>query len=93
MENIRLSPDGRYLYSSFGSGTLQRLSLAGGAPTPVPGLESTPYLGFSTDSVIWWGSYLSRGTWRRTPDGRDTLFFPFTTISQVLPGKSLCDRK
>jgi serine/threonine-protein kinase len=84
--NIRLSPDGRFLYSSFGSVTLQRTPLAGGSPTPLTGIESTPFLGFADDSTIWWGSYLSAGTWRHTPDGRDTLMFARTTISQVLPG-------
>jgi serine/threonine-protein kinase len=84
--NIRLSPDGRFLYSSFGSGTLQRLSLAGGAAAPLTGVESTPYLGFTGDSAILWGSYLSRGTWRHTVNGRDSLVFQTTTIGQVLPG-------
>ena len=83
--NIRLSPDGRSLYSSFGSGTLNRLSLAGGAATPLR-VESTPFMGFAADSAILWGSYLSRGTWRRTPDGRDSLLFQSVTIGQVLPG-------
>jgi Tol biopolymer transport system component/tRNA A-37 threonylcarbamoyl transferase component Bud32 len=83
--NIRLSPDGRFLYSSFGSGTLNRTPMGGGATTPVVGVEATPYLGFQ-DSTIWWGSYLSSGTWRHTPDGRDTLMFARSTIGQVLPG-------
>jgi len=85
--NIRLSPDGRFVYSNFGSGTLQRTSMAGGAAAaPVTGVEGTPYLGFGADGTIWWGSYLSRGTWRHTPDGRDSLVFPTATIGQVLPG-------
>jgi serine/threonine-protein kinase len=84
--NVRLSPDARFLYASFGSGTLQRLPLAGGAWTPITGIEGTPYLGFAEDSAIWWGSYLSNGTWRHAPAGRDTLVFPRSTISQVLPG-------
>jgi serine/threonine-protein kinase len=84
--NLRLSPDVRFLYSGFGSGTLQRLSLAGGATTPVAGVESTPYLGFAEDSTLWWGSYLSSGTWRHAADGRDSLVFPRSTVSQVLPG-------
>jgi serine/threonine-protein kinase len=84
--NIRLSPDGRFLYSSLGSGTLHRTPLAGGAATALTGVESTPYLGFAEDSTIWWGSYLSIGTWRHTPDGRDSLVFPRAIIGQVLPG-------
>jgi Tol biopolymer transport system component/tRNA A-37 threonylcarbamoyl transferase component Bud32 len=84
--HIRLSPDGRVLYSSLGSGTLQRTPLGGGASVAMTGIESTPYLGFSADSTIWWGSYLSSGTWRHTRDGRDTLMFARATISQVLPG-------
>ena len=85
--NLRLSPDGRFLYSGvFGSGTLSRRLLAGGAATPLTRVESTPYLGFGADSSLWWGSYLSSGTWRRTPDGRDSLWFTRSTISQVLPG-------
>lgn len=84
--NIRLSPDGRFLYSNAGSGTLNRTPMAGGPNAPVTGVEATPYLGFAPDGVLWWGSYLSSGTWRHTPDGRDTLLFPRSTISQVLPG-------
>jgi serine/threonine-protein kinase len=84
--NLRLSPDGRFLYASFGSGTIQRLPLAGGTWTPVTGIEGTPYLGFGEDSAIWWGSYLSVGTWRHGADGRDSLRFPRSTIGQVLPG-------
>jgi serine/threonine-protein kinase len=84
--NIHLSPDGRFLYSSQGSGTLQRLALAGGAPTPVTGVEATPYLAFAEDSAIWWGSVLNSGTWKHSPDGRDSLVFPRSTIMQMLPG-------
>jgi serine/threonine-protein kinase len=84
--NIRLAPDGRFLYASFMSGALQRLPLAGGPWSPVTGVEGTPYLGFSKDSVIWWGSYLSSGTWRHPPTGSDTLVFNRSTIGQVLPG-------
>jgi hypothetical protein len=84
--NIRLSPDTRFVYSGMGTTTLQRLSLAGGAATSITGVESTPYLAFAEDSAIWLGSYLSTGTWRHSPDGRDSLMFPRTTISQILPG-------
>lgn len=84
--HLRLSPDARFLYSSSGSGTLQRTTIAGGSTVSVTGIEATPYLGFAPDSSIWWGSYLTSGTWRRTPDGRDSLYFPRSSIGQVLPG-------
>ena len=84
---LRLSPDGRFLYAGAASGSLRRLPLAGGAWTTLTGMESTPYLAFGEDSTIWWSSYLGSGTRRRTPDGRDTLVFPGTSaIAQVLPG-------
>jgi eukaryotic-like serine/threonine-protein kinase len=50
-----------------------------------PLLESRPRL-TSASQQTGWGSYLSSGTWRHTPDGRDTLMFARSTISQVLPG-------
>ena len=84
--NLRLSPDGRFLYSSQWSGTLQRLPLAGGAPTPITGVEATPYLAFADDGAIWWGSILTTGTWRHSGDGRDSLVFPRSSIMQILPG-------
>jgi len=84
--NIRLSPDLRFLYSSQGSGTLQRLPLSGGGWSPVTGVEATPFLAFGEDSVIWWGSYLSSGSWRHSSDGRDSLVFRRSTIMQILPG-------
>ncbi|HMG19121.1 MAG TPA: hypothetical protein VK573_10380, partial [Gemmatimonadales bacterium] len=84
--HLRLSPDGRFLYSALASATMHRIALAGGAWTPVPGLEVTSYLAFAEDGVLWWGSLLSYGTYRRGPDGRDSLVFPRSTITQVLPG-------
>jgi serine/threonine-protein kinase len=83
--HLRLSPDGRFLYSSLGGATMQRLALSGGAWIPVPGLEATSFLSFAEDGVLWWGSLLAYGTHRRGPDGRDSLVFPRTTITQVLP--------
>jgi serine/threonine-protein kinase len=84
--HIRLSPDGRFLYSGFGSATMQRMPLAGGAWSPVPGIESTSFLAFAEDSTIWWGSHVGVGTYRHGPDGRDSLVFPTSTIGQILPG-------
>jgi hypothetical protein len=84
--HLRLSPDGRFLYSALGGATMQRVALGGGAWTPVPGLEATSFLAFADDGVLWWGSQLSYGSFRRGPDGRDSLVFPRSTITQVLPG-------
>jgi serine/threonine-protein kinase len=83
---LRLSPDGRYLYAGSAGGSMQRLPLAGGTWTPVTGVEATPYLVFGEDSTIWWGSFLNTGVWRHRAGGRDTLVFPLGTITQVLPG-------
>jgi serine/threonine-protein kinase len=84
--HLRLSRDGRFLYSGFGSATMQRMPLAGGAWSPVPGIESTSFLAFGEDSTIWWGSHVGVGTYRHGPDGRDSLVFPTTSIGQILPG-------
>ena len=84
--HLRLSPDGRFLYSGFGSPTMQRMPVAGGAWTPVSGVEATSFLAFAEDSTIWWGSHVGYGTHRRFPDGRDTIVFPTSTIGQILPG-------
>jgi serine/threonine-protein kinase len=83
--HLRLSPDGRFLYAALGGATMQRMALSGGAWTPVTGLERTSFLAFAEDGVLWWGSLLSYGTYRRGPDGRDSLIFPRSTITQVLP--------
>jgi tRNA A-37 threonylcarbamoyl transferase component Bud32 len=84
--HLRLSPDGRFLYSGYGSATMQRMPLAGGGWSPVPGIESTSFLAFAEDSTIWWGSHVGAGTYRHGPDGRDSLVFPTTVIGQILPG-------
>ena len=87
--HLRLSPDGRSLYSGFGRATMQRMPLAGGAWSPVPGVEATSFLAFTEDSAIWWGSQVGYGTHRRDAGGRDSLVFPITTINQILPGGRL----
>jgi WD40 repeat protein len=84
--HLRLSPDGRFLYSGFGSATMQRMPFAGGAWTPVPGVEGTSFLAFAEDSAIWWGSHVGVGTYRHGPHGGDSLVFPTSTIGQILPG-------
>jgi eukaryotic-like serine/threonine-protein kinase len=84
--HIRLSPDARFLYSGFGSATMQRMPLAGGAWSPVPGVEATSFLAFAEDSTIWWGSHVGVGTYRHGTDGRDSLVFPASSIGQILPG-------
>jgi serine/threonine-protein kinase len=84
--HLRLSPDGRFLYSGYGSATMQRMPLAGGGWSPVPGVEGTSFLAFAEDSVLWWGSHVGVGTYRHGPDGRDSLVFPTSTIGQILPG-------
>ena len=84
---LRVSPDGRYLYTGSPSNTLQRLPLSGGGTwTAINGVEATPFVAFGEDSTIWWSSYLSTGTFRHTPDGRDSLVFRESAIAQVLPG-------
>jgi tRNA A-37 threonylcarbamoyl transferase component Bud32 len=84
--HLRLSPDGRFLYSGFGSATMQWMPVAGGAWSQVPGVEATSFLAFAEDSTIWWGSNVGVGTYRHRPDGRDSLVFPTSTIGQILPG-------
>jgi serine/threonine-protein kinase len=84
--HLRLSPDARFLYSGFGSSTMQRMPLAGGGWSPVPGVESTSFIAFAEDSAIWWGSHVGVGTYRHGPDGRDSLVFPASSIGQILPG-------
>ena len=84
--HLRLSPDARYLYSGFGSATIQRMPLAGGAWSPIRGVEGTSFLAFAEDSTIWWGSHVGVGTYRHGRDGRDSLVFPTSSIGQLLPG-------
>ncbi len=84
--HLRLSPDARFLYSGWRSATMQRMPLAGGAWSPVAGVEGTSFLAFAEDSTIWWGSHVGVGTYRHGIDGRDSLVFPATSIGQILPG-------
>jgi tRNA A-37 threonylcarbamoyl transferase component Bud32 len=84
--HLRLSPDARFLYSGYISAMLQRMPLAGGEWSPVPGIEGTSFLAFAEDSAIWWGSHVGVGSYRHGPDGRDSLVFPASTIGQILPG-------
>jgi tRNA A-37 threonylcarbamoyl transferase component Bud32 len=84
--HLRLSPDGRFLYSALGGGTMHRVAVGGGAWTPVAGLEATSFLSFADDGVMWWASQLSYGSFRRGPDGRDSVVFPRSTVTQILPG-------
>jgi Tol biopolymer transport system component len=65
---------------------MQRMPLAGGAWSPVAGVDGTSFLAFADDSTIWWGAHLGAGTHRRSPDGRDSLVFARSTIGQILPG-------
>jgi eukaryotic-like serine/threonine-protein kinase len=84
--HLRLSRDGRFLYSGFVSGGMSRIAIAGGASTPVAALPGTSFLAIAEDSTLWWGAHLGVGTFRRGADGRDSLVFPRSTINQVLPG-------
>jgi hypothetical protein len=81
--HLRLSRDARNVYASQGA-SMHSIPLAGGAWTPT-GLEPTSFLHFTEDGILWWGSMLSYGSFRRA-DGRDSLVFPRSTITQVLPG-------
>jgi hypothetical protein len=82
--HVRLSHDGQSLYASQGA-TMQRVALGGGAWTSLD-LEPTSYLHVAGDGTMWWGSMLSYGSYRRLANGRDSLAFPRTTITQVFPG-------
>ncbi len=84
--HLRLSPDAQFLYSGYGSATMQRMPIAGGAWSPLRGVEGTSFIAFAKDSTIWWGSHVGVGTYRRGVDGRDSLVFPASTIGQILPG-------
>lgn len=94
--NLRFSPDGRFLYSPHASQTMQRISVGGGAWTPVPQVPPTPYLAWDSDGALWWSPVIGRGL-HRIPagGGPDEFRFPPDstgqghTIQQVLPG----DRK
>jgi serine/threonine-protein kinase len=83
--HLRLSPDARFIYSGFGSATMQRMPLAGGTWTPIPGIEATSFFAIADDSTIWWGSQVGFGTYHHGTDGRDSLVFPTSTIGQILP--------
>ena len=95
VRNLHISPDGRYLYSPRGSPHMQHTPVAGGAWTPVAGVEATPYLSWASDGTIWWSPDLYRGL-HRVRAGSDKDETPFGsgpkgntfgfTIQQVLPG-------
>jgi Tol biopolymer transport system component len=82
--HLRFSPDGKFLYASLNGSTMQRHALGSGAWVPA-NLEITSFMTFAPDGLLWWGSVLSFGSYRRGADGRDSLVFPRSTISQVLP--------
>ena len=88
----RLSPDGRFVYSPHGSGTMQRKPLAGGGWSPLVGTDPTPYFTFGSDGTIWWSPPARNGIHRILPNARDELVFPPDSlglglaIQQILPG-------
>ena len=83
--HLRISPDGRFLYASMLGSSMQRLPLSGGVWAPVAGLEVTSFLAFGDTGTLWWASMLAYGSHRRSRDGGDTLMFPRTSLTQVLP--------
>ena len=82
--HLRLSPDAQFLYSGYGSATMQRMPIAGGAWT-WRGVEATSFIA-SPRTARSGGA----PTWASEPigtaDGRDSLVFPGSTIAQILPG-------
>ena len=88
----RFSPDGRFIYSPHGSGTMQRKPIAGGGWTPLPGTDPAPYFTFASDGTIWWSPPIAHSIHRIVPDGRsEPVFQPDSagsgfTIQQILPG-------
>jgi serine/threonine-protein kinase len=84
--NIRLSPDGRYLYSSLTSGAMQRMPLGGGSWSLVPGVAATPFLAIGEDGTHWWTDPLGVDFHRTDPSGRDTVVARGVGIQSLLPG-------
>jgi len=82
---IKLSPDGRFLYGSQSGSVMSRISLAGGTWTQLPGVDATPFLVFNTDGALWWSNALSNAIHRVGPDGRDSVAGS-GIIQQFLPG-------
>jgi tRNA A-37 threonylcarbamoyl transferase component Bud32 len=82
--HLRFSPDGRMLYAGQG-GRMLRIGIAGGTWSPLQGMEGTSYMDFAPDGAIWWASMVSLKSYRRGPDGRDSLVILPNTIEQFLP--------
>jgi serine/threonine-protein kinase len=96
IRNLRISPDGRFLYSPRSTSGLQRAPIAGGAWTQVPGIQPTAFLSWASDGTAWWSPMIGGGLLRTRPNaGTSERAFAADTgtfgpvIQQVLPG----DRK
>jgi serine/threonine-protein kinase len=96
IRNLSISPDGRFLYSPRSTSGLQRAPIAGGAWSPVPGIQPTAFLSWASDGTAWWTPMLAGGMFRTSPNtGTSDRAFAADTgtfgpvIQQVLPG----DRK
>jgi serine/threonine-protein kinase len=96
IRNLRISPDGRFIYSPRSTSGLQRAPIAGGAWTQVPGIQPTAFLSWASDGTAWWSPMIGGGLFRTRPNaGTSERAFAADTgtfgpvIQQVLPG----DRK
>jgi tRNA A-37 threonylcarbamoyl transferase component Bud32 len=96
IRNLRVSPDGRFIYSPRSTSGLQRAPIAGGTWTQVPGIQPTAFLSWASDGTAWWSPMIGGGLFRTRPNaGTSERAFAADTgtfgpvIQQVLPG----DRK
>jgi hypothetical protein len=89
--SLHLAPDGRTLFfGDRGQSSLYRVNLLGGAPAPIPGVPSTPFIAHASDGTMWYST--ANGTLSRMGAdgivqrrfGGDTLKDRLA-IMQVLP--------
>ena len=94
VRNLRISPDGHFVYSTaLGGSSIQRAPIGGGSWTPNLAVPTTSFISWAADGSIWWSPLLGGGLFRARP-GAETSEHVFKAdssgtepvIQQVLPG-------
>ena len=93
IRNLRISPDGRFLYSPRGTSNIHRAPIGGGTWTTLPAVPGTAFMAWASDGSLWWTPPLGGGMFRarpgalqsESPIGADTSGFG-PVIMQILPG-------
>jgi len=68
--DLHFAPDGRFIYfGDVGHSQLRRVSIEGGAPVPIRGVPSSPFIADAPDGSMWL-STASFDLFRIAPDGK-----------------------